>query len=131
MKYLKKYLMISSVILHLVLVLSLFWAIPFITESMNIGEEWVKSMNTSESGVCPKFSSIMRTIAFIEDSDVIKKILKHQNHWNLKRKPRPTANIPPIDVVATNDDLPEPSVDGYITDPNYSAEAYFKTTIEQ
>ena len=81
--------------------------------------------------VCPKFSSIMRTIAFIEDSDVIKKILKHQNHWNLKRKPRPTANISPIDVVATYDDLPEPSFDGYITDPNYSAEAYFKTTIEQ
>jgi hypothetical protein len=67
----------------------------------------------------------------MEDSDVIKKILKHQNHWNLKRKLSPTANIPPIDVVATYDDLPEPSVDGYITDPNYSAEAYFKTTIEQ
>jgi len=81
--------------------------------------------------VCPKFSSTMRAIAFIEDSDVIKKILKHQNHWNLKRKPRPTANLPTIDVFPTYDDQPEPSVDEYITDPDYPAEAYFKTTIEQ
>lgn len=46
--------------------------------------------------VCPKCSSAMRVIAFIEDSGVIKKILKHLSLWDIKRKPRPTANAPPI-----------------------------------
>jgi hypothetical protein len=35
----------------------------------------------------------MAVTAFIEDSDVIKKILKHLGLWNIKRKPRPTANV--------------------------------------
>ena len=40
----------------------------------------------------------MAVIAFIEDSDVIKKILKHLGLWNIKRKPRPTANVyPPLE----------------------------------
>jgi hypothetical protein len=40
----------------------------------------------------------MRIIAFIEDPDVMKKILKHLGLWDVKRKPRPVANAPPIDV---------------------------------
>ena len=40
----------------------------------------------------------MRVIAFIEDSDVIKKILKHLDLWDVKRKLRPTANVyPPLE----------------------------------
>jgi hypothetical protein len=37
----------------------------------------------------------MRVIAFIEDPDVIKKILNHLGLWDVKRKPRPTANVYP------------------------------------
>ena len=37
----------------------------------------------------------MRVIAFIEDPDVIKKILKHLDLWNVKPKPRSLANAPP------------------------------------
>jgi hypothetical protein len=33
----------------------------------------------------------MRAVAFIEDDDVIKKILKHLGLWEVKRKPRPKA----------------------------------------
>ena len=48
--------------------------------------------------VCPKCNGQMAVIAFIEDSDVIKKILKHLGLWNIKRKPRPTANVyPPLE----------------------------------
>ncbi len=67
----------------------------------------------------------MRVIAFIEDQDVIKKILKHLGLWDVKRKSRPTANAPPIDVFPIYGDQPEPDVDDYITDPDYPAEAYF------
>jgi hypothetical protein len=39
----------------------------------------------------------MRVIAFIEDPDVIKKILKHLGLWDVKRKPQPVANVyPPV-----------------------------------
>ena len=53
---------------------------------------------------CPKCRGSMRVIAFIEDEDVIKKILKHLGLWEVKRKPRPRANAPPIDVFPVYDD---------------------------
>ncbi|MFH1878092.1 MAG: hypothetical protein ABH883_04735 [Candidatus Omnitrophota bacterium] len=74
--------------------------------------------------ICPKCSGAMRTIAFIEDEDVIKKILKHLGLWDVKRKPRPRANAPPIDVFPVYNERPGPSADDYIVDPEYPAEAY-------
>ncbi len=67
----------------------------------------------------------MRVIAFIEDEDVIKKILKHLELWDIKRKPRPLANAPPIDVFPAYDQSPAPTADDYLTDPDYPIEAYF------
>ena len=67
----------------------------------------------------------MRVIAFIEDSGVIKKILKHLGLWDVKRKPRPLANAPPIDVFPAYDDPPGPDADDYVIDPQYPAEFYF------
>jgi len=75
--------------------------------------------------VCPKCSGAMRIIAFIEEPDVMKKILKHLGLWDVKHKPRPVANAPPIDVFPTYDDQPGPSSDEYIQDSQYAAEAYF------
>ncbi len=54
----------------------------------------------------------------------IKKILKHLGLWDVKRKPRPMANAPPIDVFPTYDKQPVPSMVDYIRDPDYPAEAY-------
>ena len=62
----------------------------------------------------------MRIIAFIEDEDVIKKILKHLGLWYKKRKPGPVANAPPI----IPDSYPIPSVDDYVIDPDYPIETY-------
>ena len=53
----------------------------------------------------------MRVIAFIEDPEVIKKILKHLDLWDVKRKPRPMANATPIDVFPAYDGQPGPSAD--------------------
>ncbi len=67
----------------------------------------------------------MRVIVFIEDPDVIKKILRHLGLWDVKRKPLPTANATSIGVFPAYDEQPGPSRDDYIRDPDYPAEAYF------
>lgn len=62
----------------------------------------------------------MRVIAFIEGEDIIKKILRHLGLWQVKRRPRPTANAPPIDVFSPYDQTPAPTADDYLTDPDYT-----------
>ena len=56
---------------------------------------------------------------------VLKKILKHLGLWDVKRKPQPVANAPPIDVFHAYDQQPGPSADDCIRDPDYPAEACF------
>ena len=53
----------------------------------------------------------MRVISVIEDPDVMEKILKHLGLWDVKRKPRPVANGPPIDVFPAYDEQPRPCAD--------------------
>ena len=72
--------------------------------------------------VCPKCFGAMHIIAFIEDPDVMEKILKHLGLWDVKRKPRPVANAPPFDVFPAYDEQPGPSADDYISDPDYPAD---------
>jgi len=45
---------------------------------------------------CQKCQGRMRIIAFIDDEDVIKKILKHLGLWDQKARPPPKANSPPM-----------------------------------
>ena len=75
--------------------------------------------------VCPKCSGEMRDIAFIEDPDVIQQILKHLGLWDVKRKPKPVANAPPIDVFPAYNEQPGPGADDYICDLQCPADAYF------
>jgi len=48
-----------------------------------------------DSLVCPKCAGQMRVIAFIEEMDVIRKIRKHLELWDDRRRPVPTANSSP------------------------------------
>jgi hypothetical protein len=73
----------------------------------------------------PKCRGLMRVIAFIENEDVVKKILRHLGLWEVKRKPLPRANAPPIDAFPAYEDHPVPCADDYIRDPQYPADAYF------
>jgi hypothetical protein len=41
----------------------------------------------------------MKIILFIEDEQLMKKILKHLDLWDVKRKPPPCANGPIVDMV--------------------------------
>lgn len=46
--------------------------------------------------ICPKCSGKMEVISIIEDSEIVKKILKHLGLWDQKARPPPKANSPPI-----------------------------------
>lgn len=77
--------------------------------------------------LCPKCHGSMRIISFIEDSDVIRKILKHLGLWDIKRKLPPRANVahppwraPPLLLDASY----MPPLDDYLVDPEYPIEAY-------
>jgi hypothetical protein len=48
--------------------------------------------------------------------------MKHSGHWDVKRKPLPVANAPPIDVFPAYDEQPGPRADDYIADPDYPAD---------
>ncbi|MBT8364516.1 MAG: hypothetical protein KJP23_07395, partial [Deltaproteobacteria bacterium] len=49
--------------------------------------------------------------SFIDDSEVIKKILKHLDLWVVKRKPPPCANDPPTESFIIYDEFSAPSAD--------------------
>jgi hypothetical protein len=44
---------------------------------------------------CAKCGGRMKILSFIEDPEIIKKILKHLDLWDLKSKPLPRANASP------------------------------------
>jgi hypothetical protein len=62
----------------------------------------------------------MRIISLIDDSDVIKKILKHLGLWLPKRAPAPKANAPPKAVLIDYLDSQIPSADDYLINPDRS-----------
>ena len=71
----------------------------------------------------------MRVIAFIEDEEVIKKILKELNLWDINRKPRPVATAPPPDGSTLYDDAFQPRSEDYVSDPDLCASGALSTGI--
>jgi len=47
---------------------------------------------------CPRCQGRMRILAFIEQPEIIKKILKHLGLWEMKARPPPKTNAPPLNV---------------------------------
>jgi len=68
----------------------------------------------------------MRVISLIEDEEVIKKILKHLDPWNIKaRLPLKRANAPPVECHMDYSDSQVPSCENYLyCDPDYPIETY-------
>ena len=72
--------------------------------------------------VCSKCFGRMKVISFIEDPDIIKKILKHLGLWLVKSKPPPRANSPPSEPYIDYSDSQIPPFDDYpCTDTVYPA----------
>ena len=73
---------------------------------------------------CPKCSGKMRILSFIEDEQVIEKILKHLGLWEMKARPPPKINTPALNVHIDYSDSQLPSSEDYLyTDPDYPIEA--------
>lgn len=68
----------------------------------------------------------MRVIAFIEEMDVIRKILEHLGLWDDKRRPVPTANSPPAAALQYTIENAIPSANDMTVDPIYSVKAFFE-----
>ena len=66
----------------------------------------------------------MRILAFIENEDVIKKILKHLDLWDIKaRPPLKRANAPPVECHIDYSDSQVPPCEDYLyCDPDYPIE---------
>jgi len=66
----------------------------------------------------------MRIISFIEDEEIIKKILKHLDLWDVRPKPAPRANDPPTETIIIYDQSSSPGPDDYLIDSSYPIESY-------
>jgi len=74
---------------------------------------------------CPKCSGKMKILSFIEDPEVIKKILKHLGLWDIKARPPPKATATPPDFHIDYSNSQIPPCENYLyCDPEYSIEAY-------
>jgi len=74
---------------------------------------------------CPKCSGKMKILSFIEDPEVIKKILKHLGLWDIKARPPPKATATPPDFHIDYSVSQVPLCEDYLFhDPEYPIEAY-------
>lgn len=75
---------------------------------------------------CPKCSGKMRILSFIENPDVIKKILKHLDPWDIKARPPPEkANASPPETYTEYSHSQVPLCEDYLyCDPDYPLETY-------
>ena len=62
----------------------------------------------------------MKIISFIEDGEVIEKILKHLGPWDLKARPPPKVKAPSVKISIDDSDSQVPfSVPSFYADPIY------------
>jgi len=74
---------------------------------------------------CPKCQGRMRILAFIEQPEIIKKILKHLGLWERKARPPPKTNAPQPNLHIDKSDSQVPHCEDYLFhDPEYPIEAY-------
>ena len=64
--------------------------------------------------MCPICQGRMRILAFIEDPEIIKKILKHLDLWDLKARPPLRANAPPSNIHIDKSDSQVPPCEIYL-----------------
>lgn len=74
---------------------------------------------------CPKCQGQRRTLAFIEDEEVIEKILKHLGLWDLKVGPPPKVKAPSVTILIDDSDSQVPfSAPSFYPDPDYPMDSY-------
>jgi hypothetical protein len=67
----------------------------------------------------------MKIISFIEDEEVIEKILKHLGLWDLKVRPPPKVKAPSVTISIDDSDSQVPfSTPPFNPDPDYPMDSY-------
>lgn len=56
----KKYLIATSIVFHIVIIISMFWVVPFFYNSIQSGKEWTSARENSEIGIVENVSVIKR-----------------------------------------------------------------------
>ena len=69
-------------------------------------------------------NSALKIISFIEDKQIVKKILRHLDLWDVRRKAPACANSLPPETFIIYDESSWPSTDDYIIDTDYSIGIY-------
>ena len=72
---------------------------------------------------CPKCQGRMKIIAFIEDEEVVEKILNHLGLWDRKARPPPRAKTP-VTIHLDNSGSQISSADSFYADPDYPMDSY-------
>ena len=73
---------------------------------------------------CPKCQGQMRIVAFIEDEEVIKKILKHLGLWEPKARPPPKLKAPSETIYLDDSESQISSPDSFYAHPDYPMDSY-------
>jgi len=80
----------------------------------------IKKIYEVDPLTCPKCQGRMRILAFIEDEEVIKKILKHLGLWEIKARPPPKAPGKTQDYDLGDSTSQPPASDKWLyVDPEY------------
>jgi hypothetical protein len=90
-----------------------------VTHIPNKDEQMVRSY-----GFYSNKSRGLRKKAGIDDSEIIKKVLKHLDLWDVKRYPAPRANGLPTETFIIYDESSSLSADDYLIDADYPIEIY-------
>jgi hypothetical protein len=92
--------------------------IPYIIEESNISpaqrNAWarlIQKIYEVDPLTCPKCQGSMKIISFIEQKEIIEKILKHLGLWHVKTRPPPRIHSPPAELYADYSDSQIPHRD--------------------
>jgi hypothetical protein len=79
--------------------------IPYIIEQEENSKEYrknwarlIQKIYEVDPLACPKCQGKISIISFIENEEVIRRILEHLGLWLVKRRPQPRANAPPVQI---------------------------------
>jgi hypothetical protein len=106
--------------------------IPYIIEPQEDSKEYrknwarlIRKVYVVDPLTCPKCQATMKVVSFIEDKDVIAKILKHLGIWLVIKKPSARANTPPVPICLDYSDSQLPPSEYHLyRDPDYPIETY-------
>ena len=66
----------------------------------------------------------MEIISFIEDEELIKKILKHFGRWEVKARPLPKVKAPSVTIYLDDSESQVLSPDSFYAHPDYPMDSY-------